>query len=1136
MRRLSFLIATILSISCLLGQDTLTVQTFEFSDITKRRDWFQFPPDSGSWEKILMEYTIKCDPQTTADGFACGEWDYTTYTNVFNYTGELDSLVLEHPLYIINGSSPDTFYTHTNPVYNTYQTEVYATSLNSSMNEVSYEVNDGSLDFSNSFLGGELSKTQFIIENQELVSAGLSASNIEKLSIEVTDSPANLERLIIRMGHSSESSFEGEFEEMNDLTLVYDGPINLEMGLNEIYFLTPFQFDGSSNLLIEWQSETEVFGNSTAIKSSELLSNRTIFQSQENAHLVFEQGDYLDVPAGAFDQIENEITLSCWVYGDPAIMPANSYIFEGVNSSNQRVLNVHLPWGNGQVYWDAGYLGGYDRINTTAPNSSFEGQWNHWAFTKNAVSGEMKMYLNGQLFHQGNDKTRTMQGIDRFRIGSSANALSSTYYNGFVDEFRVWDAELDQAAIATYMNESVPDDHPYIDNLVLEYSFEGDFDANAIDQSGNGFDAEAFGFPEHVNNTSAFAYNLDMSPIRPDFTFYTGDYEIEIDTTFISEMQMIAATSVQVYSDTALIPMPTEVLTTWESNYGYTYDPNGNIIDSTFYGIDQEYVNDVQAYWGDAFEIVETVQLGNYVTPYGIGLSLGADGWTYIVDVSDYILYLRDSVDLRAHNTQELLDLKFHFIAGTPGREVLSSQIIWNGDWSLAGISENNVLPERAIQLNPSAAHYKIKTRATGHGFGSGLNCSEFCPTDHFVKVNGVEQFNWENWTECADNPIIDQGGTWIYDRAGWCPGAFADTYEWEITPFVTPGEIANIEYGIEPVSIPDGNQRIAFQLIEYGETNFQIDAEIKDILSPTNSDASSKFNPVCDNAQIVIGNRGAQVLTSCTIVYNVEGGIELTYDWQGNLSYGESEIVELPINNSTWWGPTNVFNVRIENPNGQEDEYMNNNVYKSEFESVPQYPEWLEFRFRTNLFPNENEWFLYDGAGDLVYSKSFSDASTTHRDSLILPQGCYRFVVQDYGDDGLSFFANNDGVGYVRIRDIEASNTIISFNPNFGKFIEHQFTVGYTTGLSEDGNNAYIYTYPNPAESALYIEMESFNGSEYTVEMYNSKAQRVKEIQFSNTGSFIVHEMNVSDLTPGIYFLQVRSGNQVKSEKIIIE
>ena len=57
-----------------------------------------------------------------------------------------------------------------------------------------------------------------------------------------------------------------------------------------------------------------------------------------------------------------------------------------------------------------------------------------------------------------------------------------------------------------------------------------------------------------------------------------------------------------------------------------------------------------------------TYEIARYITPYGINLSLGPNGFTWIYDVTDYMPLLTDSVKLAAGNTQELLDLKFIFI------------------------------------------------------------------------------------------------------------------------------------------------------------------------------------------------------------------------------------------------------------------------------------------------------------------------------------------------------------------------------------------------------------------------------------------------------------------------------------------
>ena len=92
------------------SQDTTWVQTFTFDSITTRRANFEFPSELNNkrFEKVLMYYKLKCSPLTTWDQFDCGEWDYLTYTRVYNHTGLLDSTQVIGKKYLANTLSPDT--------------------------------------------------------------------------------------------------------------------------------------------------------------------------------------------------------------------------------------------------------------------------------------------------------------------------------------------------------------------------------------------------------------------------------------------------------------------------------------------------------------------------------------------------------------------------------------------------------------------------------------------------------------------------------------------------------------------------------------------------------------------------------------------------------------------------------------------------------------------------------------------------------------------------------------------------------------------------------------------------------------------------------------------------------------------
>ena len=176
--------------------------------------------------------------------------------------------------------------------------------------------------------------------------------------------------------------------------------------------------------------------------------------------------DRMEIDPVALLGIDTTITLECWVRGDAAVLPTNTTLFEGVNAANQREVNVHLPWSNSRAYWDCGYDGGYDRIDQDAGEGILEGRWVHWAFTKDAETGTMRMFVNGQLWLTGTGKDNVIGEIARMNLGGSWNG--DVDYYGDVASFRIWDAALTAPTLAAYMNVSSMDallDHPHADDL-----------------------------------------------------------------------------------------------------------------------------------------------------------------------------------------------------------------------------------------------------------------------------------------------------------------------------------------------------------------------------------------------------------------------------------------------------------------------------------------------------------------------------------------------------------------------------------------------------------------------------------------------------------------------------------------------
>ena len=155
--------------------------------------------------------------------------------------------------------------------------------------------------------------------------------------------------------------------------------------------------------------------------------------------------------ASIFASVNTQATVAFWQFG-AADQPLSRTIFSAKGSGGQRFLQSHLPWDNSNVYWDAGNSSGYDRINRGAAPSEFRGQWNHWAFVKNATTGVMEIHLNGALWHSGTGRTLTMAGVTQFAIGSE---IGGNYYHGQMDEFAVWNQALTPTQILDLYNRGV---------------------------------------------------------------------------------------------------------------------------------------------------------------------------------------------------------------------------------------------------------------------------------------------------------------------------------------------------------------------------------------------------------------------------------------------------------------------------------------------------------------------------------------------------------------------------------------------------------------------------------------------------------------------------------------------------------
>ena len=200
-------------------------------------------------------------------------------------------------------------------------------------------------------------------------------------------------------------------------------------------------------------------------------------------------------------------------------------------------------------------------------------------------------------------------------------------------------------------------------------------------------------------------------------------------------------------------------------------------------------------------------EIARWITPFGRQPH-------HLTDITPFISSLRPGGN-RLFKFQEsgwpnsLITLKLRLHNGTPlGGSPKEVYPIWNGTVQFNPSYDDN-RPPQVFTIPENATKVEFVAYLTGHGWGSAgcYNCCEFCNSKHMFSVNGgVYEFerdhpNASSSTYCMQPSTIvqgvipNQGGTWGYGRAGWCPGMDVAPYITDITDAVNLGEENVIDY-----------------------------------------------------------------------------------------------------------------------------------------------------------------------------------------------------------------------------------------------------------------------------------------------------------------------------------------------------
>jgi hypothetical protein len=1142
----------------LFGQqigDTIKISAFKYGSNT-RDTAINFPNNANlSFEKIIMKYNMRCKngliSTSQLPNQGCGQWDYSCNTFIVDST-KIETVLNTAPTHVISNFSGNTFVYTSQTIYDYYNFTQNPVVLNNILSENQYSVGAGNTAAPNVLKSNEKSgKSQILFTAAELTAAGLVAGNINGLVLSVANNGGTVNFFRVNIQHSNASNLNGNTPTVTGFTNVFNSNFAFTSGNNRIQFHTPFVWNGTSNVLIELSftntgpSNPIVFnGVNTATTMALYAKNNYALDLSANGHVV--------INTASLSSISSEITMMFWAYGDAASMPsAAQFVYGYDNSAGNRQFSLQLPWNDNNVYFDCGYAAGsYDRLNKVATAANQGGQWNHWAFTKNATSGVMRIYLNGVLWASGTGKTKLINILNLI-LGKDASLQNN--YKGKLNELSIWNKELALADIQGWMNKPLTSAHPLFGNLLAYYKADEGAGLN-INDSKNGFVSNGFNLQWSYDRGDNLTRMFSETTVRPNIVFLRGNYASTTSTIVVKDSVARNPNIVQQYTVVSNAGQPgivNDALNVISTTNQYQilpskiYNGDTGALTGTLAVAPQGTINIGTLNYFRRFPFYNEIM--SFVTPYGIGLNLGAAGKTWYFDMTDFTPLLKGRKRMMMSlggEYQEQMDIDFWFIVGTPPSNLLQFNQLWQGaaragDAGIGSVNNDTRFSALNVPVLNNGQYFKLRSTITGHG-SAGEFQQNGGQINHFFNLNGgPNEFTWQISKDCSFNPVYPQGGTWVYDRQGWCPGETSVVNEFNVTPFVTPGSTVTMDYNCSPPPNPSGDYRfiVANQLITYGGANHSLDASIIDVLAPTNKVLYARTNPMCNNPVILVKNTGSGTLTQLEIEYWLNNSTnKQTYTWTGSLAFRDTAVVVLPIN--TIWDAGlqttgNIFNAELKKANGAVDQYAFNNSYRSPFIIPDIQPREFTIEFKTNNLWAQNTYSLLDEYDNLVGQSNFSAANTSYNDNYNL-SGCYRLIVEDSGNDGLQWFANAaQGAGYVRLKDT-SGNVIKVFNPDFGRRFEYSFTTAkrINTTTIEDFNFSETFNvYPNPAHGKLMIEGTHIQGSSVTIN--NVLGQKVAAPMSQNKS---VLEFDTSNLTPGVYFITIKKEGKVATKKIIVQ
>lgn len=411
-------------------------------------------------------------------------------------------------------------------------------------------------------------------------------------------------------------------------------------------------------------------------------------------------------------------------------------------------------------------------------------------------------------------------------------------------------------------------------------------------------------------------------------------------------------------------------------------------------------------------------ELARFITPYG----KACGPWT--IDVTDFKGLLTGNCDFVSYiqvwgGSGWLLNVNLDFIEGNTPNPYKRLDYLWASDnWVYGEPTVSYDLPARTIPIDNNTQGVDLRMTISGHGQGNTTNAAEFSNFTHTVHVDG---FPWSAHTlwkdDCDQNSCSNQFGTWLFARAGWCPGQGVYPHVVDLDNAFTGGQDLEVDYvlqtytnflnsGYNGSSHTEPHYKIHAYLVQssdqYIDTVDWANLEVLGINSPSALIHSSN-TPV----KVLLRNNGSEAITDPSFYRNINGTV-VQETYFGTIQPGDSleyEFADIP-----GFVQGNPYDIMIA-VNHPEDEsasddfaFLELNITseienKSFDQSISVYPNPNDGRFKvSSTFGAMKSIQVYSIQGKMLENIEFTE--NTIETDLNLPRGSY--LLKIFGDEEL--------------------------------------------------------------------------------------------------------------------------------------